>query len=195
MAQVATVKIVLLGTSAVGKTSIMSRAISDSFSPEEKSTVGAQFSTKVVQNSQNVAVTFRIWDTAGQEKFRSLAPMYFHGSHFALVVFSLTDPATLDDARTWVEELKVRSGDRIPEIYLLGNKADLKEGRNVSVDKAQAFAEEIGAVYFETSALSGQNIPEVFADIADRANPKEEAPAGQDLTPSQPDAQSPKSCC
>jgi small GTP-binding protein len=195
MAQSVTVKLVLVGSSAVGKTSIISRAIADDFSPEEKPTVGAQFSTKVIVSSQNVEVTCRIWDTAGQEKFRSLAPMYFHGSNFALVVFSLADPKTLEEARGWVEELKTRSGDLIPQLYLLGNKSDLVEERKVTADQGQSLADEIGAQFFETSALSGQNIPEVFADIADHVNLKEEPPAAQELTPSQPNDQSSNSCC
>ena len=158
------VKVVLIGSASVGKTCIVNRATSDFFDPEQVSTVGASFSAKRV-STENSRVTLRIWDTAGQERFRSLAPMYFHAANAVIVVFSLNSKDTLEDAETWVDELKEHY-EEIPLLYLVGNKADLTEERCISIEEANAMAEKLHAFYFETSAKTGQNINELFEDIA-----------------------------
>lgn len=157
-------KVVFLGASCVGKTCIVTRATSDFFDSDEVPTVGASFSTKTI-NCDNTRVTLRIWDTAGQERFRSLAPMYYQGSQAAIVVFSLTDRQTLQEAKEWVDELK-KYFEQLPTIYLIGNKADLEDQRQISDDDAQKVADELNARYFETSAQSGQNITELFEDVS-----------------------------
>lgn len=158
-------KVVLLGATNVGKTCIVNRATSDLFDPEQASTVGASFSAKTIQTPK-ARVTLRIWDTAGQERFRSLAPMYYQGSQAALIVFSITDRDTFDAAVEWYEEVKSHF-EKMILIYLIGNKADLSDQRAVSLDEINARAEEFGATYFETSAKNGQNINEIFEDIAE----------------------------
>jgi small GTP-binding protein len=191
-------KVVLLGSSAVGKTSIVNRAVSDTFTADEATTIGAQFSTKMVVNSDNIEITLKIWDTAGQERFRSLAPMYFQGAHFALLVFSLTDRSSLTDAKTWEAELRKHADDkRFPQLYLIGNKSDLVGQRDVTPDDAQGLAEQLGAQYFETSALSGSNIQELLADIANNVTVKETEVSSQAvaLTPAATASTPSKSCC
>jgi GTPase SAR1 family protein len=121
--------------------------------------------------------------------------MYFQGSHFAIVVFSITDSKTLTDAKSWVDELhKNCDTGRFPLLYLVGNMADLSDRRNVQSEEAQRLAEELNAQYFETSALSGQNIPELFADIADHVASKvDELPASDLVAARAPQGRS--QCC
>lgn len=159
-------KVVLLGATSVGKTCIVTRATSDFFDPEQVSTVGASFSAKTIE-TEDCRVTLRIWDTAGQERFRSLAPMYYQGSQAAIIVFSIDSDDSFKEASQWVEELKSHF-EQMPLLYLVGNKADLQNDRNVTVDDAEKLAESISAVYFETSALTGQNIDELFLAIAEK---------------------------
>lgn len=167
-------KVVLLGAASVGKTCIVTRATSDFYDPEQVPTVGASFSAKII-TTDSARVTLRIWDTAGQERFRSLAPMYYQGSHAAIIVFSLTDPESLKDAYTWADELKEHF-ENLPFLYLVGNKSDLTDERKVTSDEANMAADKLNAIYFETSAKSGQNVSELFENIADYLEKKNEEP-------------------
>jgi Ras-related protein Rab-5C len=159
-------KVVLLGSASVGKTAIVNRAVRDSFDLSQPSTVGAHYSAKTVVTEQGTAV-LRIWDTAGQERYRALAPMYYQGSNIAIVVFSLCDPATLEGAMRWANELKEHF-EKPPHIFLVGNKADLESARLVGSDEAMDRAAELRADYMETSAKTGQNIRDLFNAVADR---------------------------
>jgi Ras-related protein Rab-5C len=158
-------KVVILGTASIGKTSIVASATTGSFDAEQAPTIGAAFSTKRLVVGQ-ATVTLQIWDTAGQERFRALAPMYYHGAQVSLLVFDLTNESTLGEARRWAGELRQHIGS--PEfVYLIGNKQDLPAQRAVSEDEGEAAADELKAVYFETSAVTGHNIAELFQDIAE----------------------------
>jgi small GTP-binding protein len=159
-------KVVLLGATSVGKTAIVNRAVSDTFEQEQPSTIGGHYSTKTIAGPTGTAV-LRIWDTAGQERYRSLAPMYYQGSQVAIIVFSLSDPSTLDAADGWANELKNHL-DRLPHVYLVGNKSDLADDRKVDIYDAMDRASALNAVYMETSARSGQNIYELFKAIGDQ---------------------------
>lgn len=188
------VKVVLLGSASVGKTCIVNRATSDFFDPEQVSTVGASFSAKRI-STENSRVTLRIWDTAGQERFRSLAPMYFHGAQAVIVVFSLNAKETFEDAATWVDELKEHY-EEIPLLYLVGNKADLTDERCISIEQANEMAEKLNANYFETSAKTGQNINELFEDIAYQIEKSEHhEPAANSQPTLQENPRKNSSCC
>ncbi|OHS94452.1 small GTP-binding protein [Tritrichomonas foetus] len=186
-------KVVLLGSASVGKTCIVTRATSDFFDPEQVSTVGASFSAKTIQ-TETARVTLRIWDTAGQERFRSLAPMYFQGAQAAVVVFSLTSKDTLEDSATWVEELKTHF-ETLPVLYLVGNKADLTEEKCISIEEANEMAERLHAIYFETSAKTGQNVNELFEDIADHMQNNEVKVDTNNLQPVLNENNKKSQCC
>jgi small GTP-binding protein len=195
MSAIIEAKVVLLGATSVGKTCIVTRATSDFFDSEQVSTVGASFSAKTIE-TDDCRVTLRIWDTAGQERFRSLAPMYYQGSQCAIIVFSLDSADSFTEAAQWVEELNSHF-DEMPILYLVGNKADLVDSRKVSVEEAQERADKIGAIYFETSAKTGQNIDELFVSIAEKIKTIEKP---QDPKPPVPlqnngDKEHRKSCC
>ncbi|KAK9379049.1 ras family-domain-containing protein [Kockiozyma suomiensis] len=171
----ASVKLVLLGEAAVGKSSLVLRFVSNDFQENKEPTIGAAFLTQKCSLPTRT-IKFEIWDTAGQERFASLAPMYYRNAQAALVVYDLTKPTSLIKARHWVSELHAQASPKIV-IALVGNKLDLcndgSEGedaeddrRKVSTEEGKKFAEEEGLLFFETSAKTAANVEEVFLSIA-----------------------------
>ncbi|EAX96868.1 small GTP-binding protein, putative [Trichomonas vaginalis G3] len=158
------VKIVLVGEAGVGKTCICERLISDSYSMQTAPTIGAA-NYSFTMKTDKQTLEFNIWDTAGQEKYRSLAPMYFAGAQVAILVFDLTQPHTLQGLDDFFELLRSRAPDCIH--CLVGNKCDKPNERQVSDEEALAYAGKIGAIfYMETSAVTGQGIKDLFEQIA-----------------------------
>lgn len=156
------VKIVLLGPSLVGKTSIITAYTADLFETQTKSTVGASFVGKVLNLGQNRRLRLHIWDTAGQEKFRSLAPMYYRNADVAIIVYSVADRNSFLEVESWVEQLKSET-ETDPLIYIVGNKIDLPKDRiEVHPEEGQQQALVCGGSFIETSAKSGTNLEELF---------------------------------
>ncbi|KAF7554837.1 hypothetical protein G7046_g6704 [Stylonectria norvegica] len=176
------VKLVLLGEAAVGKSSLVLRFVNNDFQENKEPTIGAAFLTQKC-NLPTRTIKFEIWDTAGQERFASLAPMYYRNAQAALVVYDLTKPTSLVKAKHWVAELQRQASPGIV-IALVGNKLDLTgnssageaddgedgeesgDARKVSTEEAQTYAEDESLLFFETSAKSGHNVTEVFTAIA-----------------------------
>jgi len=158
-------KLVLLGESAVGKSSLVLRFVKDQFEDYRESTIGAAFLTQTVQLEDQTTIKFEIWDTAGQERYKSLAPMYYRNANCAVVVYDITQPTSFEKAKTWIRELQ-RQADPSIVIALCGNKSDLSPRRQVTEDEAKKYAEEEGLMWSETSAKSGEGVKEVFYDIA-----------------------------
>ncbi|GAA5802980.1 ras family-domain-containing protein [Helicostylum pulchrum] len=178
------VKLVLLGESAVGKSSLVLRFVNRDYVENREPTIGAAFLTQKCATDDRT-IKFEIWDTAGQERFHSLAPMYYRNSQAAIVVYDITKASTLDKAKSWVKELQRQANTDIV-IALVGNKLDLakdvvegqeeeQEGgeesteeneRQVPKEDAQAYADEAGLLFFETSAKSAYNVDTLFAAIA-----------------------------
>jgi len=165
-------KVVILGESSVGKTSVVMRGVRDEFFEFSEPTIGAAFLTtsRVVETAQ---VKLELWDTAGQERYRSLAPMYYRGASVAMVVYDITRPESLVRAREWLAELRARiSGDKCAMV-LVGNKCDLGE---VS-DKMAVAVEEVvrdhlmdGAEPLKhvlVSAKTGVGIEELFTHVCE----------------------------
>ncbi|KAM6498597.1 GTP-binding protein RAB5 [Amanita muscaria] len=158
-------KLVLLGESAVGKSSLVLRFVKDQFDDYRESTIGAAFLTQTVTLEDQTTVKFEIWDTAGQERYKSLAPMYYRNANCAVVVYDITQASSLDKARTWIRELQ-RQADPSIIIALCGNKVDLAARRQVLQEEAKKYAEEEGLMWMETSAKTGEGVTEVFTAIA-----------------------------
>lgn len=159
------VKTVLVGDAGVGKTSIAERFAHNEFKADSYATVGAANLPVSIQTAKG-NVTFNIWDTAGQEKYRSLAPMYFTGAHLAILVFDITQKSTFTALAEFVDLLQQRAPDDCVYI-LVGNKADLEDRRQVSKSDAEDYRIQIGAeIYIETSALTGKNVKELFEQAA-----------------------------
>ncbi|GAA5852446.1 hypothetical protein JCM5353_007367 [Sporobolomyces roseus] len=127
------VKLVLLGESAVGKSSVVLRFCQNDFQPNKEPTIGAAFLTQRCRLEDKV-IKFEIWDTAGQERFRSLSPMYYRNAQAAVVVYDVTKSASLEQAKTWVKELQRQANPNIV-IALAGNKVDLVRASSSSDDE------------------------------------------------------------
>lgn len=179
-------KLVLLGESAVGKSSIVHRFVKNTFDDMRESTIGAAFLTQQVHIPEsNTTVKFEIWDTAGQERYKSLAPMYYRNANAALCVYDITSRASFTKAQDWIQELKKRAPDGI-RLALVGNKADLKDERQVEETEISQYIEQLNeeatsqgetpipVIYRECSAKTGDGVLEVFDEIA-RALPIEDA--------------------
>jgi small GTP-binding protein len=159
-------KIVLLGAANVGKTCILYRATNNDFDEQTSNTIGACYSPKPVE-VDGTTINLQVWDTAGQEKFRTLAPMYYRGSIVALLVFSVIDAASLNEVRNWAEEMKGEV-DEMPVLFVVGNKTDLLE-RKVEVSEGEGLANELKATYCEVSAKTGVGVDELFFRVAELA--------------------------
>lgn len=157
-------KLVLLGESAVGKSSLVLRFVKGQFHEYQETTIGAAFLTQTV-NLDDTTVKFEIWDTAGQERYHSLAPMYYRGAQAAIVVYEITNMDTFVRAKLWVKELQRQANPNIV-IALSGNKADLASKRMVDFEEAQVYAEENSLLFMETSAKTAMNVNDIFLAIA-----------------------------
>jgi len=160
-------KIVLLGDTGVGKTSIALRFTQDTFQVRTNPTIGASFLMKnmVVEDKK---IKLQIWDTAGQERFRSLAPMYYRGASAALLVYDITSLVSFNKVKEWVNELRLN----VPEdiiMVVVGNKVDrAAKHRQLKFETGQDYARSVGASFMETSAKTKEGIDEVFNDISKR---------------------------
>ncbi|KAN0065572.1 GTP-binding protein of the rab/ypt [Thecaphora frezii] len=171
-------KLVLLGESAVGKSSLVLRFVKDQFDDYRESTIGAAFLTQTVSLDPQTTVKFEIWDTAGQERYKSLAPMYYRNANCAVVVYDITQQSSLDKAKAWIRELQ-RQADPNIIIALAGNKADLASTRRaIPTEEAERYAAEEGLLFLETSAKDSYNVSELFTKIA-RKLPLEQASDAQ----------------
>ncbi|XP_067418045.1 ras-related protein Rab-5A isoform X2 [Emydura macquarii macquarii] len=156
-------KLVLLGESAVGKSSLVLRFVKGQFHEFQESTIGAAFLTQTVC-LDDTTVKFEIWDTAGQERYHSLAPMYYRGAQAAIVVYDITNEESFARAKNWVKELQRQASPNIV-IALAGNKADLANKRAVDFQEAQSYADDNSLLFMETSAKTSMNVNEIFMAI------------------------------
>ncbi|KAK0568893.1 GTP-binding protein of the rab/ypt [Tilletia horrida] len=169
-------KLVLLGESAVGKSSLVLRYVKDQFDDYRESTIGAAFLTQTLSLDPQTTIKFEIWDTAGQERYKSLAPMYYRNANCAVVVYDITQASSLDKAKAWIRELQ-RQADPNIIIALAGNKLDLAGSRRaIPTEEAKSYADEEGLLFLETSAKDASNVSELFNLIA-RKLPLENASA------------------
>lgn len=156
-------KVVVIGDSAVGKTQLLSRFAKNEFCLDSKSTIGVEFQTRTVTISSKL-IKAQIWDTAGQERYRAVTSAYYRGALGAMLVYDVTKRQSFDHVARWVEELRAHADSSIV-IMLIGNKADLVELREVPTEDAVEFAESQGLFFFETSALSGENVEAAFSKV------------------------------
>ncbi|KAK8895773.1 Ras- protein Rab-31 [Tritrichomonas musculus] len=162
-------KVVLAGASGVGKTSISNRAFEGAFSEDTKPTVGSGFMKGTI-NTPRGKVTLEVWDTAGQEHFSSLVPIFFNRASVVILVYDITDMTSFNRIDHYVTMVNDKANDDCI-IVLAGNKKDLvnsnPSSRQVTTQEAQNLADTIGAKYlFEVSALSGENINKIFRSVA-----------------------------
>lgn len=160
------VKMVLLGSSGVGKSSLALRFSKDEFR-RTSPTVGCAYLTRLV-HLRDVTLRFEIWDTAGQEKYHSVAPLYYRGAQVALLVYDISRKDSFIRAQLWLKELEKHCIPGSTFITLVGNKGDLADVRQVSVQEGQSLATDKGLYFIETSALSGEQVSELLLMVANR---------------------------
>ena len=187
-------KLVLLGESAVGKSSLALRFVRGHFHDFQESTIGAAFLTKSMSIDNGRMVKFEIWDTAGQERYHSLTPMYYRGAPAAVVMYDITDSTSFARAKDWVKELKQQASPDIL-IALAGNKVDLSATRCVPAEDGKAYADENSLLFFETSAKSNTNIVEMFSRIAQEVISNHEPQENQGDSIELDSVRKSKSCC
>jgi len=157
-------KIVLLGDQSVGKTSLITRFMYDTFDNTYQATIGIDFLSKTLYLDDRT-VRLQLWDTAGQERFRSLIPSYIRDSSVAIVVFDITNKQSFLSTSKWIGDVRAERGNDVI-IVLVGNKADLSDKREVPIEEATQKAEELGIMFMETSAKAGHNVKSLFKKIA-----------------------------
>eukprot|EP00762_Andalucia_godoyi_P004962 ANDGO_01375.mRNA.1 Ras-related protein Rab-7A len=165
-------KVIILGDSGVGKTSLMNQFVNKKFSNQYKATIGADFLTKEVMVDDRL-VTMQIWDTAGQERFQSLGVAFYRGADACILVYDVTAAKSFDNLESWREEFLIQAGPRDPENFpfiVIGNKIDVESNRVVPHKKALAWCQSKGNIpYFETSAKEAINVEQAFQVVARNA--------------------------
>jgi Ras-related protein Rab-6A len=156
-------KIVFLGDQNVGKTSIITRFIYDTFDDTYQATIGIDFFSKVM-SIDNKLYRLQLWDTAGLERFRSLIPSYIRNSNVAAIVYDITDRESFENVNKWVEDVRAERGNEVI-MMLVGNKNDLNATRVVSFEQGEQKAKEFGMEFVETSAKTGFNIKSLFHKV------------------------------
>ncbi|ONH71617.1 putative Ras-related protein Rab7 [Pichia kudriavzevii] len=172
-------KVIILGDTGVGKTSLMQRFINGKFSQQYKATIGADFLPKdMTIDDKNV--TLQIWDTAGQERFQSLGVAFYRGSDCCVLVYDVTNAKSFENLQSWRDEFLIQANIRDPDNFpfvIIGNKIDVQESKRVvSSKKAQLMAQNLGNLpYFETSAKEAVNVEQAFDVVARNALQQEES--------------------
>ena len=158
-------KLVFLGEQAVGKTSVITRFMYDTFDNNYQATIGIDFLSKTMYLDDRT-VRLQLWDTAGQERFRSLIPSYIRDSSVAVVVYDITNKASFANCDKWIEDVRNERGGEVV-IMLVGNKTDLSDKRQVPTEEGEAKAKKLNVLFVETSAKSNHNIKQMFRKLAE----------------------------
>ncbi|RPA93565.1 hypothetical protein L873DRAFT_55796 [Choiromyces venosus 120613-1] len=172
-------KVIILGDSGVGKTSLMNQYVNKKFSVSYKATIGADFLTKDVMVDDRLA-TLTLWDTAGQERFQSLGVAFYRGADCCVLVYDVNNAKSFDNLNSWRDEFLIQASPRDPDTFpfvVLGNKIDVDETkRMVSNKRAQAYCLSKGQLpHFECSAKDGANVEVAFEAIARQALAQDES--------------------
>lgn len=158
-------KVVLCGSSTVGKTTIFSRIVNNHADLETKSTTGASFAS-IQYEYQNEVLNINLWDTAGQEEYRSLVNIYFRESNVVLIIFDLTSHKSFEDVDEWIDEIFANCGEPLPTLLIVGNKSDLEDSRKVTSEEINTFSLNSKIPYYEVSAITGENIGLLMQNVA-----------------------------
>ena len=154
------IRFIIVGDSSVGKSNIMLRFTQDKFYKEYSATIAVEFSNKrLIYNNTNY--TIQIWDTVGQEQFKSLIRGYYKESAVALIVYDITNENSFQNVKNWITDCQNYAPSSVL-IFLIGNKSDLEEKREIPKERGENLANEYNMTFFETSAFNGNGIKEAF---------------------------------
>ena len=158
-------KVVVVGSSGVGKTAVVRQLIDGKFTEEGQPTIGVEFKTySLTADGDNIKL--QIWDTAGQERFRSVSKAYFRNAVGAILVYDITNRSSFEELNNWLNDLNSLAAPNAC-IVLIGNKSDLTEERQIDEAEADAFAQRYGLTRLETSAKDGTGVKEAFARLGE----------------------------
>lgn len=186
-------KYVLVGDSGVGKSSVLQRFTDDRFDPMHTYTIGVDFGSRIV-TVDNQAIRLRVWDTAGQEAYRSITRSYYRDAAVVMLVFDLARKSSFQHILAWLAEVTRAEVTHHPVLVLVGNKCDAERSREVPRDQATRFARLHGMLYYETSARTGAGVDAAFIrpatqlvhDLANQQRPAAAYLATRPLLPTRP---------
>ncbi|PRP86167.1 ras-related protein Rab-2A [Planoprotostelium fungivorum] len=175
-------KYIIIGPSGVGKSCLLLQFTDKRFHTDHDLTIGVEFGARMI-TIDGKQIKLQIWDTAGQESFRSITRSYYRGAHGALLAYDITRRETFNHLKGWLAEVREHSNKEMV-IMLIGNKNDLEVKRAVSYEDGRKFAEENGLMFMETSAKTASNVDEAFLETARRIYDKvKRGVSGMDPTP------------
>ncbi len=155
-------KLIIIGDSGVGKSSVLSQYVDQTFINSHISTIGVDFKITNVNIGDKIA-KLQIWDTAGQERFRTITTNYYRGAHGIILVYDVTNRESFDNIVNWVDNIERYSEN--PRLILIGNKTDLPNKRVVSYEEALDYSNSLGLSFLETSAKNNLNIEDIFTKL------------------------------
>ena len=159
-------KFILIGDSTVGKTCILTRFVDGWFKAESDPTIGVEFGSKVLKSKSGKIVRLQVWDTAGQESFRSITRSYYRGAIGVLLVYDVTNVNSFENLPNWLKDSLDETNPNIG-LVLVGNKSDLESDWKVNKEVAKNFAKDNNLLFLETSAKSGTNIEKIFQILSE----------------------------
>ena len=157
-------KLLLIGDSGVGKSSLLLRFADDTFTESYISTIGVDFKIRTIE-LDNKMIKLQIWDTAGQERFRTITSSYYRGAQGIIVVYDVADKESYQNVKQWLHEIDRYASENVKKL-LVGNKCDLVDKRQVTYEEAVEEAAEMGTTFLETSAKNKLNVEEAFIAMA-----------------------------
>ncbi|KAG9511023.1 Ras-related protein Rab-10, partial [Fragariocoptes setiger] len=157
-------KLLLIGDSGVGKTSILFRFSDDAFTPTFISTIGIDFKIKTIE-LRGKRIKLQIWDTAGQERFHTITTSYYRGAMGIMLVYDITNAKSFDNIQKWLRNIDEHANEDVVKM-IVGNKCDMEDRRIITKEKGEAIAREHGIRFMETSASSNINVERAFMELA-----------------------------
>ncbi|KAM3132207.1 hypothetical protein pb186bvf_015667 [Paramecium bursaria] len=171
-------KLLLIGTSGAGKSCMLMRYVDNNFTNNFYNTIGVDFKIKSIFLEQK-SIKLQIWDTAGQDRFRTITCSYYRGAHGIIIVYDITDRESFESVKQWMQEIDKYAMEDVVRM-LVGNKSDLEEKRAVSFEEGEALAKQLKLQFMETSAKNATNIEQAFISIAKNVLEKSNGQVKQD---------------
>ncbi|CUM66907.1 uncharacterized protein PRCAT00004592001 [Priceomyces carsonii] len=157
-------KLLLVGDSGVGKSCLLLRFVEDKFNPSFITTIGIDFKIRTIE-SKGKRIKLQVWDTAGQERFRTITTAYYRGAMGIVLIYDVTDSRSFENVENWFETVTQHANEDA-QIFLVGNKCDDEESRQVSKEQGQALAAKLNIPFLEASAKSNENVDSIFYELA-----------------------------
>ena len=157
-------KLLLVGDSGVGKSCLLLRFVEDKFNPSFITTIGIDFKIRTI-DSKGKKIKLQVWDTAGQERFRTITTAYYRGAMGIVLIYDVTDARSFENVQNWFQTVSQHANEEA-QIFLVGNKCDDEENRQVSREQGEELAQKLQIPFLEASAKTNQNVESIFYELA-----------------------------